>query len=147
MKALVQRVEEASVLVDSKLISSINKGLLVFLGLEQNDEEKQLEYIIKKVLNLRIFENEKGFFDKSLLDVKGELLVVSQFTLLGDCKKGNRPSFTQSMPVEQARSFWSNKVEPFFLKSYPEKTFFGEFQAYMKVNLINDGPVTLWLES
>ncbi|PKL15109.1 MAG: D-tyrosyl-tRNA(Tyr) deacylase [Spirochaetae bacterium HGW-Spirochaetae-6] len=145
MKAVIQRVSEASVVVNKKQISGIDRGLLVLLGLEEGDGPVDLDYMIKKILGLRIFPNEQGLFDLSVRDVEGELLVVSQFTLLANCKKGNRPSFSSAMPVADARVFFQ-QVEKEFLQAYP-RVRFGKFQEDMRVNLCNDGPVTLILES
>lgn len=145
MRAVVQRVDTASVKVNGLKIAQIARGLLVLIGIEKEDNEKDLEYIKNKILNLRIFENEQGLFHYSIKDIQGQILLVSQFTLFGDCKKGNRPSFTDSMPVEQARAFYPKIVES-FKNNFPE-TFSGEFQAEMSVELVNNGPVTLILDS
>jgi D-tyrosyl-tRNA(Tyr) deacylase len=145
MKALIQRVNSASVSVENRIIASIGRGLLVFLGIQEGDVQKDLDYIRKKILNLRIFENEEGKFHYSLKDIDGELLLVSQFTLLGETRKGNRPSFTKSMSIEEAGKFYRNAVES-FQREHP-KTASGQFRAMMEVSLVNDGPVTLMLDS
>lgn len=145
MKAVVQRVREASVKINEEKISSIGRGLLVLLGLKRGDGPTDLDYLIKKILSLRIFANEQGLFDRSVRDIEGDLLVVSQFTLLADCKKGNRPSFSEAMPVDEARIFFQD-VENAFLREYPRAQF-GKFQGDMQVSLCNDGPVTVILES
>lgn len=145
MRAVVQRVECASITVDSELIAAISKGLLVFVGIGKADLDKDVDYIKKKILNLRIFENERGLFHYNVQDIQGEILLVSQFTLYGDCRNGNRPSFTQSMPVETARSFYERVVQS-FKKDY-SKTQSGQFQAMMKIQLVNDGPVTITIDS
>jgi len=145
MRALIQRVKSAAVVVDNKAVSEINKGILLFVALEENDNNDDFDYIINKTLNLRIFENEEGMFDKSLLDVKGELLIVSQFTLYADTRRGRRPSFTRSMPVNQAKVYFKGFINK-FKKSFPELKQ-GMFQAEMEVKLINDGPVTIMIDS
>lgn len=145
MKALIQRVASAAVEVDGQTIASIQKGLLVFIGIGQADQDKDIEYVKKKILNLRIFEDERGFFHYSVQDIGGQVLLVSQFTLYGDCKNGNRPSFTESMPVAQARDIYA-KVCQSFKQDFPQ-TYCGIFQASMQVSLINDGPVTIQLDS
>ncbi|MFH1644355.1 MAG: D-aminoacyl-tRNA deacylase [bacterium] len=145
MRVLIQKVNQASVLVDEKLISEIGKGLLVFVGIKADDSEKDSDYLINKIFNLRIFEDENFKMNKSVLDLNLEILLVSQFTLYADCKKGNRPSFINAMPPTQAKEFYSNFIEQ-FRKKYP-KIQDGIFGAYMKINLINDGPVTIILDS
>lgn len=145
MRGVVQRVKRASVSVDNKIIGEINHGILLLLGVEDTDEEKDLEYMCDKVPNLRIFEDENGKMNKSLIDVNGSILVISQFTLLGDARKGRRPSFTQAAVPEKAilmyESFISNmKAKEIYVQM-------GEFGADMQVELINDGPVTILLDS
>ena len=145
MKAVIQRVNSASVEVENKLISKIEKGLLILLGFKEGDTHKESEYLIKKITNLRIFPDEKHPINKSASGLDLEILVVSQFTLYGDCKKGNRPSFIGAMPPEQAKAFYNDFVEK-FRQQYP-KVQDGVFGAHMKINLINDGPVTIVLDS
>jgi D-tyrosyl-tRNA(Tyr) deacylase len=145
MRGLIQRVKSASVIVEDQIISEIKSGILLFVALETNDNNKDFDYIIDKTLNLRIFENEEGLFDKSLLDVNGELLIVSQFTLYADTRRGRRPSFTRSMPVNQAKIYFKGFVNRFKLKFPDLKE--GQFQAMMEVSLINDGPVTIMIDS
>ena len=145
MRAVVQRVKEARVVVDDKTIGSINQGLLVFLGVEQADDRKDADYLLSKIINLRIFKDGEHKFNLSLQDVKGALLVVSQFTLLGDCRKGRRPSFTDAALPDKARDLYD-----YFITSaaaYDLSVASGEFQAMMDVHLINDGPVTMLLDS
>lgn len=145
MKAVVQRVKNANVKVDDKVIGSIGNGILLLLGIEETDEDKDLEYMCDKVPNLRIFEDENGKMNKSLQDVEGSILVISQFTLLGDARKGRRPSFTDAARPEKAIPVYEK-----FIASMKEKnitTEAGEFGADMKVELINDGPVTILLDS
>ncbi len=145
MRGLIQRVKSASVTVEKEVISSINKGILLFVAIHEDDTNKDFDYIINKTLNLRIFENEDGNFDKSLLDLNLDLLIVSQFTLYGDTRKGRRPSFSRSMPVSKAKLYFKEFIKR-FKHEYPNiKT--GKFQAMMDISLINDGPVTIFLDS
>lgn len=144
MKALIQRVKRASVTVDGEKISEIGKGILVFLGVEKDDEKENAEKLADKIYKLRIFEDENDKMNLSVADVKGELLVVSQFTLCGDCKKGTRPSFDKAATPDKAVELYKYFVEYMRDKNMPVKT--GKFRAMMDVELINDGPVTFWLE-
>lgn len=145
MRGVVQRVKRAKVSVDDKAIGQIDHGIMLLLGVEEDDEEKDLEYMCDKVVNLRIFEDEDGKMNKSVLDVCGSLLVVSQFTLLGDARKGRRPSFIQAARPEKAIPMY----EKFILNMIKSglKTQTGEFGADMQVELVNDGPVTILLDS
>ena len=145
MRALIQRVTKASVTVESAKISEINKGILILLGITQGDNEKDIQYLLEKISNLRIFEGADGKLDLSILDTKGEFLLVSQFTLYGDCNKGRRPDFNSAAPIEEARTVFQKACEMFQNSSVPTKT--GQFQANMQVELINDGPFTLMIES
>lgn len=144
MKAVIQRVKEASVEVGDRLVAKIGRGLLVFVGVGKDDGPRDMDWMIDKITNLRIFEKE-GKFDQSLLDTGGELLLVSQFTLYGDCSKGRRPSFSDAMDVKKARDFFDAFVEKAKKKIPTVET--GVFQAHMDVRLINDGPVTLIVDS
>ena len=145
MKLLVQRVNNASVEVNEKIIGEINKGFLVFLGITHTDTEEIADYLVNKLLNLRVFEDENEKMNLSLKDIKGQLLIISQFTLYADTKKsGNRPSFTDAAKPEDA-----NKLYEYFIAKCKEKGIYtqnGEFGAHMNVKLLNDGPVTIMLE-
>lgn len=145
MRAVVQRVSEASVTVNGDVAGSIGRGLLVFLGIGREDTLRDIDWMVDKIVNLRIFEKEEGKLDESLLDVDGELLVVSQFTLYGDCRKGRRPSFSDAMDSQSAKSLFDTFIERAREKVRNVQT--GVFQAMMQVRLINDGPVTLIIES
>ncbi|MDU5323113.1 MAG: D-aminoacyl-tRNA deacylase [Peptoniphilus harei] len=145
MRGVVQRVKRASVSVDSKVISKIDKGIMLLLGIEANDDEKDLEYIIKKVSKLRIFDDEEGVMNKSLLDYGLEILVVSQFTLYGDARKGNRPSYIRSAKFDDGIILYEKFIEE--MKNFGIKVSVGEYGADMDVELINDGPVTILLDS
>jgi D-tyrosyl-tRNA(Tyr) deacylase len=143
--AVVQRVTESKVHIDDQTIGEIGRGLLVLLGISKSDEEKDADYLADKVANLRILEDEDGKMNRSLVDSGGEMLVVSQFTLLGDCRKGRRPSFVEAAPPEKAERLYDYFVYQVKSKGISAAT--GQFQAKMAVSLVNDGPVTLILES
>ena len=145
MKALIQRVTSGSVSVEGKLVSSIQKGLLVFIGLGLDDTQTDCEFITRKILNLRIFDGQKSFADKSVQDLGLEILFVSQFTLYANCNKGNRPSFSKAMPPDKAKLFYQDFFNQF--KFQYSKIKDGVFGANMQVELVNDGPVTILLES
>ena len=144
MKVLIQRVKKASVTIDNELFSSINKGILAFVGIEKGDSQEQVEKAAKKIANLRIFPDENDKMNRSLIDIQGEMLIVSQCTLCGDCKKGTRPSFDKSAPPDIANQLYENFVKE--IQSYNIKTQTGKFAAMMDVELINDGPVTFMIE-
>jgi D-tyrosyl-tRNA(Tyr) deacylase len=144
MRALLQRVTEARVTVDGSVTGEIGAGLVVLLGVSKLDTEADAEFVAQKVLNLRIFEDEQGKMNRGLLDTGGAMLVVSQFTLYGDCRKGRRPSFDDAAPAEQARALYEHFVAV-ARRSVRVET--GIFQAHMAVSLVNDGPVTLIVES
>ncbi len=144
MKALIQRVKQASVTIKGKLFSSITYGILIFLGIEKTDTIENAQKLAEKLINLRIFEDENEKMNKSLLDTKGEILVVSQFTLAGDCKKGTRPSFDKAASAEKAEKLYEDFVK--IISQYGLKVETGKFQAMMDVSLINDGPVTFMVE-
>ncbi len=146
MRAIVQKVKRASVTVDDEVIGKIDTGLLIFLAVHEDDEDEDLGYILKKVSKLRIFEDEKKKMNLSIEDIKGEFLVVSQFTLYGDVRKGNRPSFTASANHEKAESYYEKFIDKLREKT-GRKVETGKFAANMQVQLINDGPVTIQLDS
>jgi D-tyrosyl-tRNA(Tyr) deacylase len=145
MKALIQRVTEARVEIGANMFSAIGRGLLVFLGVEREDNDADLDYLIRKVVNLRIFEDEKRRMNLSLQDIEGAVLVVSQFTLSADCRKGNRPSFDSAEAPHRAKEMYERFVER--LKESKVKVSTGDFGAFMQVYLVNDGPVTIMLDS
>lgn len=145
MIALIQRVSNASVEVSSGIISSIGRGLLVFIGAEKGDSEKEIDYLAKKVSQLRIFEDRDGKINYSVKDIGGEILVVSQFTLMADCRKGNRPSFERAERPERAKVLYELLIEKLKHSGIPVKA--GVFGASMKIHLINDGPVTIFIDS
>ena len=145
MRAVVQRVSSSKVTVDGNVTGEIKKGLLVLLGVTHEDTSKDVDYIIDKVLNLRIFEDENEKMNLSLKDIEGELLVVSQFTLYGDCRKGRRPSFSTAARPELATKLYEEFIEKSRKEGIVTQT--GQFGAHMMVDLTNDGPVTILLES
>lgn len=145
MKALIQRVKKACVKVDEKTIGEIKHGILIFLGVGEDDEQENIRYLADKCTKLRIFTDENDKMNLSLQDVKGEILVVSQFTLYGNCKKGTRPSFSKAAKAQKARLFYEMFIKECISKGFNVQT--GEFGADMHVELINDGPVTIWLDT
>ena len=144
MRALIQRVSHASVTVEEQTISSIGKGLLILLGIGHDDGEEQVTFLAEKTANLRIFEDEQGKTNLSILDVKGEAIVVSQFTLYANTSKGRRPSFIEAALPEVAEPLVNRFVE--LLRGHGVPTQTGKFGAHMAVEIHNDGPVTIWLE-
>ena len=144
MRALVQRVTRASVAVE-EVVGRIEKGLVVFVGIGQDDEDEDARYVVEKVVNLRIFDDEDGRFDVSALDAAAQLLVVSQFTLYADVRKGRRPSFTDAAPPEKAQALFDRTVGLFRETGLQVET--GRFQQRMVVDIQNDGPVTLMVDS
>lgn len=144
MKTLIQRVKSASVTIDGLLYSKIGQGLLVFLGVEKGDDKLNAEKLADKLSKLRIFEDENEKMNHSILDIEGEMLIVSQFTLCGDCKKGTRPSFDKSAPPKIANELYEYFISQVKSFNIPVQT--GKFGAMMDVELINDGPVTFMVE-
>ena len=144
MRALLQRVSRASVRVEGQTISSIGKGLLILLGVGHGDGEEQAKFLAEKIANLRVFEDEQGKTNLSILDVQGEAIVVSQFTLYADTRKGRRPSFIDAALPDVAEPLVSRFVE--LLRGHGVPTQTGKFGAHMQVEIHNDGPVTIWLE-
>jgi len=145
MRAVIQRVTSAEATVDGRSTGKIGKGLLVFVGVGKGDGEADISYLSSKIPDLRIFEDHSGKFNLSLRDVGGEMLIVSQFTLFGDCRKGRRPSFSDAEDPLVAKVFYEQLVERMKRQGIPVHT--GEFQANMEVHLVNDGPVTLLFDS
>ena len=144
MKALIQRVSQASVSIDNTLFSSIGKGILVLLGVEKGDTKEQADKLVEKIVNLRIFEDKNDKMNLSLKDVKGELMIVSQFTLCSDCKKGTRPSFDNAEIPQKANEMYEYFIQKAQTQNIPVKT--GQFGAMMDITLINNGPVTFMLQ-
>jgi D-tyrosyl-tRNA(Tyr) deacylase len=145
MRAVVQRVKRCSVEVDGKIVGSIGKGLLVLLGIKNDDSKRDIEYIKDKILNLRIFEDDRSKMNLSLKDVSGQIMIVSQFTLYGDCRKGRRPSFIKAASPETAQGIYMDFVEE--IKSTGIYVQQGVFQAHMDISIVNEGPVTIILDS
>ena len=145
MRAVIQRVSKASVTVNEKICGEIQAGLVVLLGVGKKDTEKEAKFLAEKICNLRIFDDDKGLMNLSLMDVGGEMLVVSQFTLFGDCRKGRRPSYSSAAPPEKANKLYLYFIEEIRKKNITTAT--GEFQAMMDVAMVNNGPVTLLVDS
>lgn len=145
MRILLQRVSRADVKITDKTVGEISKGLLLLLGIAQTDTEKEITFFVEKIINLRIFEDADGKMNLSLLDIKGELLVVSQFTLYADCKKGRRPSFTGAATSAEADALYKKFVQQCVATGL--KVAQGEFGADMQISLVNSGPVTIMLDS
>ena len=144
MRLLVQRSLNSSVTVDNKVVGKIDRGLVVLVGFKRDDTEKDIDYLVKKLINLRIFDDDNGVMNKSIIDVGGNVLSISQFTLYANTVKGNRPSYIDSMPASNAKKYYDLFNEK--LKKYIDVET-GIFQSDMKVNITNDGPVTIMLES
>lgn len=145
MRAVIQRVQSASVCVDGRMTGKIDQGLLVLVGVGKGDGEKDVAYMVSKLPDLRIFEDASGKFNLSLREAGGGMLVVSQFTLYGDCRRGRRPSFTDAAEPAEAKKLYEQLVFKLRERGTPVET--GEFQAKMEVHLVNDGPVTILLDS
>ncbi|WP_141736428.1 D-aminoacyl-tRNA deacylase [Oligoflexus tunisiensis] len=144
MRAVIQRVSRADVKVEDKVTGSIEAGLLVYLGIHQSDGPELVPVLADKIINLRIFPNEEGRFDRSVLDIGGSLLIVSQFTLYGDCRKGRRPNFQDAAPPEKARALYEQFLDCAAGKGI--RVAAGVFQAHMDVSSVNDGPVTIIMD-
>jgi len=146
MRVILQRVNKASVKINNQLVSEIGKGILIFVGIEDTDNDEDIEWLAKKIINLRIFADENGLMNKSLMDVNGEILLVSQFTLHASTKKGNRPSFIRAAKPEKAIPIYEKfkNMLSFFSSKEVKCGIFGE---YMNVELVNDGPVTIYIDS
>jgi len=145
MKALIQRISKAKVTVNGNAVSNIGKGLLVFLGVEKEDTDRDIDYLMKKISQLRIFEDEQQKMNLSVQDVKGDILVVSQLTLSAECRKGNRPSFDKAEEPEKAKTFYQKFIDRLAESGLHIAT--GEFGSHMMIHLVNDGPVTIMLDS
>jgi D-tyrosyl-tRNA(Tyr) deacylase len=145
MIALLQRVSKASIEVEGKKVSEIGKGIVVFIGIQKQDSEKDAQYLANKIINLRIFEDSEGKMNLSVKDISGEIMVVSEFTLAGDCKKGLRPSFDRAMPPLEAQKLYNQFID--FLKNTGISVKTGVFRSYMHVYLVNEGPVTFILNT
>ena len=145
MRAVIQRVRRASVRVDDMIQGKITHGIVVLLGIRGSDTITDLQWLAEKVVNLRIFEDQQGKMNRSLADIDGEMLIVSQFTLYGDCRKGRRPGFSSAAPPETAEPLYQQFIEE--VKNRQVRVATGIFQATMEVELVNDGPVTLLLDS
>lgn len=145
MRAVVQRVSRASVTVDTKITGEIGPGLLVLLGIHESDGENEVKWLADKIIHLRIFEDEAGKMNRSLLDTGGAMLIVSQFTLYGDCRKGRRPGYSTAAPPDKADALYHRFINEVKKKNVTAAC--GTFQAHMAVELVNDGPVTLLLDS
>ena len=146
MRAVVQRVSEASVTVDGKVVSKIGKGLLVLLGVAPEDDSSKIDWMVRKIVQMRIFEDENDHMNLSVEDVKGSIIVVSQFTLFADCRKGNRPSFIGAAPPEMAEKLYDELVAKMRERLGADRVGTGCFRTHMDVRLLNDGPVTILVE-
>jgi D-aminoacyl-tRNA deacylase len=145
MRSVIQRVSRAQVTIDNELIGVIGPGVVILLGIHADDSEKDVQWMADKVVNLRIFEDDQRLMNRSLLDVNGEMLIVSQFTLYGDCRKGRRPGYSSAARPETAEPLYEHFIHTLQQRGLTPAT--GRFQAMMQVELVNDGPVTLLLDS
>ncbi len=146
MRVLIQRASKASVTIDGKIHSKIDQGLVVLLGIENEDSHEDIDFLVKKIINLRIFDDNHGVMNLSLVDIKGEILIISQFTLHAMTKKGNRPSYIKAAPPKIAIPLYNRFVDQ-LQNSLNKEIKTGVFGAHMEVELINDGPVTIWIDS
>jgi D-tyrosyl-tRNA(Tyr) deacylase len=146
MIAVIQRVNRSKVTVDNQVVGEIGKGITALVGVAQGDTDNEMRWVADKIVNLRIFYDHEGKMNLSLLDVKGELLLISQFTLLGDCRKGRRPSFGKAAPPKEAEELYQKMVS-YIKERYPVKVETGVFQTHMVVEIENDGPVTFIIDS
>ena len=146
MKVVIQRCSSAQVTIDQSIVAQINQGLVILIGVGKEDNHEDADYLIQKIIHMRIFSDEEGKMNRSVTDVLGDVVLVSQFTLFADTKKGNRPSFIQSAPPDQAKALYEYFVET-FKKQSTGKVETGEFGANMKVSLVNDGPVTIIMDT
>jgi len=144
VRVVIQRVSKAGVEVDGKIVSSIGRGILVLAAFKRGDSRDELEWMARKCLELRIFEDEDGKMNRSVIDEEGQVLVVSQFTLFGNCRKGRRPAFTASAPIDEARGLYRTFMD--IMSGYYPRVAEGVFRAKMKINLVNEGPVTLIID-
>jgi len=147
MRAVVQRVKKASVIINNSIYSKINHGFLVLIGISINDNDNDIDYIVDKIVNIRIFNDEDGKMNKCINEITGEILIVSQFTLYGDARKGRRPSYSNAAGGKSAIDIYNKLINKLKTCYNHEKIFTGVFGAMMEVNLINDGPVTILLDS
>jgi len=145
MRVLIQRVKEARVTVEEKVVGEIGGGLLLFLGIHKDDREEKIPWLVDKIVNMRIFEDDQGKMNRSIIDAQERILVVSQFTLYGDCEKGRRPSFTETMPPTQARLYYESFAAQLRDKMGADAVEMGSFGSHMEVHLVNNGPVTFLL--
>ena len=145
MRALIQRVTQASVEIDGESVGAIDRGLVVLVGIHEDDDAEDASYIVNKTVNLRIFSDDEGRFDRSALDIGSDILVISQFTLYGDTRRGRRPSFSRAMPPEPATALFERTLRLFEQTGLKVQT--GQFQAHMLVSIHNDGPVTIMIDS
>ncbi len=146
MRVVIQRVSESAVRVDGKVIGAIDKGLLILIGIEEADESEDIKWLTKKIIGLRVFDDENGVMNKNIIDANGEILLISQFTLHASTKKGNRPSYIKAAKPEMAIPLYEAFQQNLSL-NFPNKIATGEFGADMKVSLVNDGPVTIIIDS
>ena len=145
MRVCVQRVSRGIVRVENQICGQIDAGMVILLGVANEDTESDIEWMAQKILNLRFFADEAGQMNRSILDTRGEILIVSQFTLFGDCRKGRRPSFVRAAPPEKAEAFYQTFIQRTRTPGITVAS--GKFRADMQLELVNDGPVTLWLDS